>query len=92
MMKVFLISHLISNFTPLHKFLNYFEKYAQYLPILEIIYRNVLEIISCQKCLSFWIGMYMCGFWIGVLIYYIVYLYQNIIENRINTIKLPKIF
>jgi hypothetical protein len=88
LIKIFLLSHLITNFQPLQWFLEAIKDYFNKNIISKLLYNLLIEAISCIKCMSFWTGLIIGGFWIACLSTFIAYLYSNLLQPHIEKIRL----
>lgn len=85
--KVFLLAHLIVKFEPLNWILDAIKPLFEKNVILNLIYNIITLATSCLKCTSFWLGWSLGGFWCGVTMSFIAYLWTQLIQPTIDKIR-----
>lgn len=78
--KVMLISYTISRFEPLKMVLDL-------LP--DNLFFNLLRLLlTCSKCLSFWVGIIIGGIWIGMVSSFTMTIFEKTIGRWIDKVRL----
>ena len=88
LIKIFLLAHLIVKFEPIVWLLESISHYFTKNTLTKLIYNLLIDALSCIKCMSFWIGLIIGGFWIACASTFIGYLWGNLITPYIERIRL----
>lgn len=88
LIKIFLLSHLIVKFEPLHWLLESISHIFTKNIVTKLAYNLFIDASTCIKCTSLWIGILLGGFWIGILASFIAYLYSQLLMPKIDKIRI----
>lgn len=78
------LAFVITHFAPLEWLLTSFKPKNI---IINLIYNIIKLLLSCLSCCSFWLGICIGGFWVGVISYIIAFFYQK----RFGWLEIEKI-
>lgn len=89
LIKILALAWFISTFKPLHQFIDFIKSLIKN-SLVYIITDTLHEMISCQKCCSFWIGLiFTQSIWFAIAAAFTAYVYNWKISPWIETIKMP---
>jgi len=87
-LKVFLISWVITKYDPWFWFLDSISPYFTKNHFTKLIYNSIVLATSCLKCCSLYVGLIMGGLFIGVASSFVAYLYMQLLAPKIDKIYL----
>lgn len=82
-LKILGLSYLITHFEPIKWIFDLLEiKFSN-----NILFNILYLMMSCLKCTSFWIGLIMCGLYVGIICFIISFIYEKNFSNWEKRIK-----